>query len=79
MSIAATLGEAESEMGDPGASARWYLRILEQDAYNEPAHLSLVSAMVAAGRHGTARRLYGIYVSRMSELDVEPEGFPGRR
>jgi DNA-binding SARP family transcriptional activator len=77
MSIARVLAEAESRHGDHDASARWYMRILEQDAYNEPAHLALVSAMVAAGRHGSARRLYRIYVSRMGELEVEPAAFPG--
>lgn len=76
MSIARILAEAEAEEGDHDASARWHLRILEQDSYNEPAHLSLVAAMDAAGRHGTARRIYRIYVSRMSELEVEPAPFP---
>jgi DNA-binding SARP family transcriptional activator len=76
MSIARILAEVEAESGDHDASARWYMRILEQDAYNEPAHLALVAAMAAEGRHGTARRLYRIYVSRMSELDVEPAAFP---
>lgn len=78
MTIAGILAEAEARAGDHEASARWYMRILEQDAYNEPAHLALVSAMAAAGRHGTARRLYRIYASRMAELDVEPAGFPAR-
>ena len=76
MSLARILAESEAEAGDHDASARWYLRILEQDAYNEPAHLALVAAMAAAGRHGTARRLYRIYVSRMTELEVEPAPFP---
>ena len=76
MSIARILAEADTEVGDYDSSARWYLRILEQDAYNEPAHLALVAAISAAGRHGTARRLYGIYVSRMTELEVEPAPFP---
>ena len=76
MSIARILAESETEAGDHDASARWYLRILEEDAYNEPAHLALVAAMAAAGRHGTARRLYRIYVSRMTELEVEPAPFP---
>jgi len=76
MSTARILAEADAELGDHDASARWYMRILEQDAYNEPAHLALVAAMAAAGRHGTARRLYRIYVSRMSELEVEPAAFP---
>jgi DNA-binding SARP family transcriptional activator len=76
MSIARILADADAEAGDYDAAGRWCLRILEQDAYNEPAHLSLVAAMAAAGRHGTARRLYGNYVSRMSELEVEPAPFP---
>jgi ATP/maltotriose-dependent transcriptional regulator MalT/DNA-binding SARP family transcriptional activator len=76
MSIARILAEAETEAGDHDAATRWYLRILEQDAYNEPAHLALVAAMAATGRHGTARRLYRIYVSRMTELEVEPAPFP---
>jgi DNA-binding SARP family transcriptional activator len=78
MSIAATLAEADVAAGDHDGAARWNLRIIEQDPYNEPAHLSLVRSMVAVGRHGTARRLYGVYVARMSELDVEPEAFPAR-
>ncbi len=76
MSIGRILAEAEADAGDHDAAARWYMRILEQDAYNEPAHLSLVASMAAEGRHGTARRLYRIYVTRMSELEVEPAPFP---
>lgn len=70
------LAEAEAEAGDHDAAVRWYLRVLEQDAYNEPAHSSLVAAMEAAGRHGTASRLYRIYVARMTELAVEPAALP---
>jgi ATP/maltotriose-dependent transcriptional regulator MalT/DNA-binding SARP family transcriptional activator len=76
MSIAGMLASEETADGNHDAAARWYLRILEQDAYNEPAHLELVMAMTAAGRHGTARRLYGNYVTRMAELEVEPAAFP---
>jgi hypothetical protein len=32
--------------------------------------------METAGRHGSARRLYRMYVTRMAELDVEPAAFP---
>jgi ATP/maltotriose-dependent transcriptional regulator MalT/DNA-binding SARP family transcriptional activator len=74
--IATVLAEADFESGDSDGAARRYLRILERDPFNEPAHLSLVRAMVHSGRHGAARRLYGIYVSRMGELDVEPDAFP---
>jgi len=67
--------DAESE-GDHERAARRYLRMLERDSYNEPAHLGVIRSMQRLGRHGTARRLYGIYVSRMSDLEVEPEPFP---
>jgi DNA-binding SARP family transcriptional activator len=71
------LAEADGESGHDGSAARRYLRILERDPYNEPAHLALVRAMVRSGRHGEARRLYGTYVSCMGEIDVEPGAFPG--
>ena len=76
VSTAHALAEADREQGDHDSAARRYLRILQRDPYDEPAHLGVVAAMKAAGRHGTARRLYGTYVSRMTELDVEPEPFP---
>jgi DNA-binding SARP family transcriptional activator len=76
VNLATVLAEADFEADDFDGAARRYLRILERDPFNEPAHLSLVRAMVHSGRHGAARRLYGIYVSRMGELDVEPEAFP---
>jgi len=75
--IATVLAEADSRAGDHDGAARHYLRILERDPYDERTHLNLVRAMIAAGRHGAARRLYGGYVSRMGELDVEPEPYPG--
>lgn len=74
--ITSTLAAADVERGDYDSAARRYLRILERDSYNETAHLDLVRVMSSSGRHGTARRLYSIYVSRMAELDVEPRAFP---
>jgi DNA-binding SARP family transcriptional activator len=76
ISIARLLAEVDSQSGDHDAAARWYMRILEQDAYDEPAHLGLVTSMATAGRHGSARRLYRMYVTRMAELEVEPAAFP---
>lgn len=70
------LAEADAAAREFDSAGRRYLRILERDPYNEPAHLALVQAMVLAGRHGAARRLYGTYVSRMREIGVEPGAFP---
>ena len=76
MAIAEMLATTASHEGDHDGASRRYLRILERDPFNEPAHLGLIVAMRLSGRHGTARRLYGNYVIRMGELDVEPEPFP---
>jgi ATP/maltotriose-dependent transcriptional regulator MalT/DNA-binding SARP family transcriptional activator len=76
MTVASLLAEAAESEGEYDLAARRYLRMIERDAFNEPAHLGLVKAMERSGRRGTARRLYGNYVTRMGELDVEPEPFP---
>lgn len=76
LAVVGALAEAATQDGDHDAAARRYLRMVERDPYSEPAHLGLIVAMRRSGRHGSARRLYGNYVSRMAELDVEPEGFP---
>jgi hypothetical protein len=55
-----------------------YLRILERDPFDEGAHLGLVAALVAAGRHGEARRRYGFYATKMEEISVEAAPFPAR-
>jgi DNA-binding SARP family transcriptional activator len=76
--LAATRGLATAAIacGDGAAAIRYALRLLEQDSYDEPAHLDLVRALLAAGRHGEARRRYGVYVDLMRELGVEPAPFP---
>ncbi len=56
-------------------AARYFLRIIDRDPYDEPAHLGLVAALQARGAHGEARRAYGAYVSRMRELCTEPALF----
>ncbi|NJC72228.1 hypothetical protein HC031_21265 [Planosporangium thailandense] len=63
-------------LGRPEDAAGWYLRLTIEDGYDEPAHLGLISALSAAGRHGEAGRRYREYVERMREIDVEPAGFP---
>jgi ATP/maltotriose-dependent transcriptional regulator MalT/DNA-binding SARP family transcriptional activator len=67
------------EAHDPPTAQRYLLRILERDAYDEGAHLSLVRALLAERRHGEARRAYRLYCARMEEIDVEAAPFPGER
>ncbi|MGH3134595.1 MAG: AfsR/SARP family transcriptional regulator, partial [Gaiellaceae bacterium] len=59
-------------------AARYYLRILGRDAHDEAAHLGLVASLAGAGRHGEARRRYGVYCRRMEEIGVEAAPFPAR-
>jgi DNA-binding SARP family transcriptional activator len=74
--IARALATAAGEAGDADRATRYYLRILERDAYDEGAHLGLVDALRAAGRHGEARRRYGFYAARMEEIAVEAAPYP---
>ena len=62
--------------GDHSAATGYLLRVLERDPYDEQAHLALVSALIAARRHGDARRAYRAYVARMIDVGVEPSAFP---
>jgi DNA-binding SARP family transcriptional activator len=71
VAVARALAERAAAKRDPDAAARFLLRILERDAFDERAHLGLVSALVASGRHGEARRAYRAYEGRMAELGVE--------
>jgi DNA-binding SARP family transcriptional activator/Tfp pilus assembly protein PilF len=77
ISIARSLAQTAAADGDADGATRYYLRILERDAYDEGAHLGLVAALVAAGRHGEARRRYGFYAAKMEEIAVEAAPFPG--
>lgn len=60
------------EAGDTDAVVRYTLRLLEQDPYDEEAHLTLVVVLLDAGRLGQARRHYQNYARRMKEIDVRP-------
>ena len=64
------------EVGDTDAVVRYTLRLLEQDCYDEEAHLILIGALVDARRLGQARRHYHTYVRRMKEIDVPPSPLP---
>lgn len=64
--------------GDRDRASRYLMRVLQRDPYDEEAHLSLVSLLAGSGRHGEARRSYGAYAARMSEIGVESAPFPAR-
>ena len=76
ISLARTLAQTALDTGDYDAAARYFLRLLERDPYDERAHLGLVQTMNLGGRHGEARRWYRTYVTRMHELGVESAPFP---
>jgi DNA-binding SARP family transcriptional activator len=67
---------ALAEHSSAAAAVDWLRRILEQDRYDEHAHLELVSALQAAARHGAAAHAYAVYAQRMGEIGVEPRPFP---
>jgi len=56
-------------------AARYQLRILETDPYDEKAHIGLVKALAQAGEYDEARRAYATYTARMSEIGLEPVAF----
>ena len=76
LAVARTLARAAAEAAEHDQAVRYHLRVLEHDAYDEEAHLGLVTTLAAAGRHGEARRRYRIYGEQMSELGVEAAPFP---
>ena len=76
IALARTLAEDAAATGDADGATRFYLRILERDAFDEGAHLGLVSALAAGGRHGEARRRYAFYAAKMEEIAVEAAPFP---
>ncbi|MDQ3972894.1 MAG: winged helix-turn-helix domain-containing protein, partial [Actinomycetota bacterium] len=79
VSVAMALADLALAAGDHDGAARYLLRVLARDPYDERAHLQLVTALSAAGRHGEARRMYRAYCARMADIDVEPAAFPDAR
>ncbi|MGH2840788.1 MAG: AfsR/SARP family transcriptional regulator, partial [Solirubrobacteraceae bacterium] len=77
--VAHALADDASAHDDPQAAQRYLLRALEKDPFDERAHLALVDALSAGGRHGDARRAYRGYAARMQELAIEPAPFRPRR
>ena len=71
-----TLQKRLADNGDIDGAIRMWLRILDRDPFDEGAHLELVRVLIRAGRHGEARRRYGVYSDRMAEIGVEASRFP---
>jgi len=76
VSVARALAQRHAAGADHETAARYLLRLLACEPYDEQAHLLLVSELDAAGRHGDARRMYRAYSARMAELDVEQAPYP---
>ncbi|MBE1877299.1 BTAD domain-containing putative transcriptional regulator [Myceligenerans pegani] len=73
---AARIADQEAGAGHYEEAARYWLRLLERDPYDERAHLALILALDQAGRRGDARRRYQVYADLMRELDIEPSPHP---
>jgi ATP/maltotriose-dependent transcriptional regulator MalT/DNA-binding SARP family transcriptional activator len=74
--VARALADDAAASGDHDTAARYLLRSLEKDGYDEEAHLRLVATFQAAGRHGEARRAFQTYAGRMAEIGMEAASFP---
>jgi len=75
LAVARVLAELADGRGDDQTAIGYRLRILTHDPYDERAHLRIVAAHEAAGRHGEARRTHGRYQERMAEIGVRPRPF----
>ncbi len=58
---------------DPERAVAWWVSVLDDDPFDEAAHLALIAALGAAQRHGEARRAHSVYLARMAELGVTPQ------
>jgi len=76
VAVTRALAQRYAGAADHETAARFLLRLLACEPYDEQAHLLLVRELDAAGRHGDARRMYRAYATRMAELDVEQAPYP---
>lgn len=76
LQVLRALADDAADAADHGAVARYQLRILERDPFDERAHLEMVRVLEETGSHGEARRRYQAYTERMAEIDVEAAPFP---
>jgi DNA-binding SARP family transcriptional activator len=75
LQVVRLLAQAHLRADDSDSAARYLLRLLEGDAYDEGAYLDLVQVHQRAGRYGEARRAYHVYCGHMEEIGVEPAPF----
>ncbi|MAT04102.1 MAG: hypothetical protein CL424_03545, partial [Acidimicrobiaceae bacterium] len=75
LNVTRELAAIRAASGDLDDAIRLYLRLIEREPYDEAAHVDLVRALTAVGRHGDARRRYQHYADRMRDLDLEPTSF----
>lgn len=77
LAVLRALAEDAAAAGDTDQAVLHLLRLLEHDRYDEPAHRSLVSVLLAAGRWGDAARAHRCYLARMAEIGIHPTSVPG--
>ena len=73
--VARTLAD-DTAAADTATAVRCYLRVLEQDPYDEHAHLAWWPPSWPPGSRAR-RRSYRAYGLRMEEIGVEASPFPG--
>jgi ATP/maltotriose-dependent transcriptional regulator MalT/DNA-binding SARP family transcriptional activator len=74
--VGRALADLSTSAGDPDGAAAYLRRVVARDAYDEPSHLALITALARGRSHGEARRAYQAYVARMAEIEVEPAPYP---
>lgn len=67
--------------GEVDEVVRYTLRLLDDDRFDERAHLDLIEVLLTARRYGEAHRRYRIYERAMTELGIkpQPQPFPAAR
>lgn len=75
VTCARLLARISARRGDDEQTARWLLRLIERDPYDEDAWTAIIAAHVRMRRHGEARHHHATYARRMRELDLPVEPF----
>jgi DNA-binding SARP family transcriptional activator len=74
--VTRAIAELLAGQGDDDGAARYLMRIIARDPYDEPAQLQRVVALARGRHHGEAREAYQAYVARMAELEIEAAPYP---